>query len=544
MDSQHSDANRTSRFWCFTLNNPMGQFIALPEGFRYLISGIENAGTTGTRHLQCYAELTRSHNRKWLSNRINGAGGISIRYENSSGLACVQYCKKGDQSHDEWEDLGIDGPAYGLNASVFEIGDLDKVDQPKGKRNDLDQLCTTLMSGATLKQVAVANPSTYVRNYRGIANFRNLLGDLKPLNRNFRVTLVFGKTRFGKSYWVREMNPDVFVKPIGKGLWFDDYAQQDVVLIDEFRGQYPMSDMLQILDCYPISVETKGGHVRYQPDHVFLTTNMHVYRMYADHDQDTRDAFFARFHEVVWFYENRKYRILEIDEMRAFFDDPNWNIDTGREYMPRPAIIPATSTDARQFGFDFPSQQVVTANGGIVQAVNFEHSIVHKTPKKRRVVEEPILHPVFHAQSEKRKGIQKIRKFMNERGKTGLSPPINIDVNTGEIIPVVVDKSSTGNELLVIRDSDMSETESVSEYHDSQEHSRYTPLDLTDAQKVVVELQNAIEEDERLAFRRKVVIVEISHEGGDIFEGQNCPCCNHVAGTEEWANVHRLDGLR
>lgn len=541
MDSQHSDANKTSRFWCFTVNNPMGQFIALPEGFRYLISGIET-GNAGTKHLQCYSELIKSHNRKWLSNRIPGAGGINIRYENSTGQACVDYCKKGEMSKDEWDEYGIGGQFFGLNANVFEIGDIEKVDQPKGKRNDLDRQCAGLMNGMSLKEIAKQSPSTYVRNYRGLANFRNLLGDAKPMDRPFSVTLVYGKTRFGKSYWVRETHPDVFVKPIGKGLWFDDYAQQSIVLIDEFRGQYPMADMLQLLDRYLIQVETKGGHVRYQPDQVFLTTNLHPYRMYADHDQDTRDAFYARFDEVVWFYEKRKYHILSIEEMRAFFNDPNWEIGTimpdHGSYGQRlrgdaagynntmPSSAPILMTDdeptAPQFGFNFPTQQIIGNTGLTAQAVNYVHGINIIKPKKRKVVEEPILHPNFHAQSDKRKGIQKIREFMNEREKNRLSPP------------VVVDKSSTGNELLVIRDSDMSETESVDEVHETQS------LELTDVQK----LQLQVEEEETNALRRKVVKHGISHKGEDIFEGDNCPCCNHVAGTEEWANVHRLDGHR
>lgn len=50
-----------------------------------------------------------------------------------------------------------------------------------------------------------------------------------------------------------------FAKPIGKGLWWDGYEREEVVVIDEFRGQYPLSDMLQLLDPYKLQVECNGG---------------------------------------------------------------------------------------------------------------------------------------------------------------------------------------------------------------------------------------------------------------------------------------------
>lgn len=537
MESQHADANKSSRFWNFTVNNPMGQFIGMPEGFRYLISGVETS-ESGTKHLQCYSELSRAHNRRWMSNRIPTAGGINIRYENSSGTACVNYCKKGEQSHDEWDDLGIDGPTYGRNADVFEVGEVDKVDQPKGKRNDLDQQCTSLMSGMSLKEVAKQSPATYVRNYRGLTNFRNLLGTAKPIDRPFTVTLVYGKTRYGKSYWVRDTNPGLFVKPIGKGLWFDEYANQDVVLIDEFRGQYPLGDILQVLDCYLIQVETKGGHVNYQPDFVYLTTNLHPYRMYADHDQDTRDAFFARFHEVVWFYEKRKFRILHVSEMKAFFDDPNWGnnsiVPDHEPYAQKLSsdvagynnTMPRSKTTCTYF--DFPSEMVTGNTGIISSAVNFEPkggmTIPRKAQKKRKALIAPLLHDDYHAQSDKRKGVQKIRKFMNARHESGISPSRE-----------VVDVSSTGEEYWTASQV-LSETESVDEITDDFKINPGIILDTP--------VRSKYTPSNRTQFESGLLAGVLPYDDGeraDLFAP--CACCQHVPGTKEWADVHRLDGL-
>ena len=47
--------------------------------------------------------------------------------------------------------------------------------------------------------------------------------------------------------------------------WWDNYAQEDVVIIDESYGWLPYCEMLRLLDRYPCQVETKGGSVNFAP---------------------------------------------------------------------------------------------------------------------------------------------------------------------------------------------------------------------------------------------------------------------------------------
>jgi len=387
------DSNATGRFWCFTINNPVAQFTELPEGVRYLISGKE-VSSTGTPHLQCYVELERARRRVWLSKRFIGAGNIQMRYKNSKGSQCIAYCKKGIMTHDQWVINGTDHPNYGIDADFIEIGDAAKVDQAQGKRNDLAALCTMIADGCSMKEVAQADPPTFARNCKGLGLYKAHTLEIKSKFREFNVNYVYGKTRLGKSFWVAE-KPNMYTKPIGKALWFDNYDQEETVCFEEFHGNFPLNDMLRLLDPIPLQVQTKGGHVLYQPNNVYLTSNMHPYTMYAEHSTECRDAFFARLRCIIYFYDYRKYHVLDEEERKAFLNDPCWE---PAQYASR------MSARRRLFPQDCNSDEQ-------------REAVLKKKPfKKRKAIDEPEnQHPLYHAQARKDAKQPKIAVKLTEK---------------------------------------------------------------------------------------------------------------------------------
>jgi len=288
--------NTQSRFWCFTLNNPLAQFTDLPTGCKYLVSGKE-VGINGTPHLQGYLELTRAQRRAYVTKLVPGAH-VTIRHKHSNAEAASNYCKK--------------------DGDFVEFGELSTHTNQQGKRSDLLVVSQQVIDGVPLRQIALENPSTLVRNFRGLAYLKNLVKEPLLYRPNLKVHLYIGKTRLGKSHHAR-ITLGCFPKPIGKGLWWDGYDGEKNVVVDEFRGQYPLSDILQITDPYKVQVEVKGGHTFFEPDLVVFTTNQDPSTMYTDHDSDSRDAFFARFHEVYWWYAPRQFRALDEMERKQLF---------------------------------------------------------------------------------------------------------------------------------------------------------------------------------------------------------------------------------
>lgn len=132
----------TAKSWCFTWNN-------YPENWQEEINDAvhqfeqanlvyfcigEETGESGTPHLQGFIQFDKAFTHPaqnlwrchWESSR--------------RPLKAIEYCKKGEQSHDEWRRLGTKGPSYGTNAVVHEHGSLPSKRGAQGKRTDLHAL--------------------------------------------------------------------------------------------------------------------------------------------------------------------------------------------------------------------------------------------------------------------------------------------------------------------------------------------------------------------------------------------------------------------
>lgn len=290
-----SNPQHFSKYWCLTINNPTAQVTSLPIGCNYIVSGKET-GESGTPHLQMFLETSRSQRRAYVV-KLFPAAHVEPKCLNSTLEQAIDYCKK--------------------DGDFVEFGTFPC--KTPGKRNDLLALHALATKGVSLLEISQSDPCTYIRNYKALAHIREISYTPKTYRENFRVILSIGKTGVGKSYHAR-VDMECFVKPIGKGLWFDGYNRDKKVLIDEFRGQYPLSDMLQLTDPYKNQVEVKGGHTWFEPELLIITTNDHPATMYTEHTQETRDAFFRRFTEVRWWYANRQYMILTPEQRQVFFE--------------------------------------------------------------------------------------------------------------------------------------------------------------------------------------------------------------------------------
>lgn len=111
---------------------------------------------------------------------------------------------------------------------------------------------------------------------------------------------IWGKTRSRKTSWVYEREPDVYRVCEGNtGMWWTGYHNQEAVLFDDFRGTAPLHIMLQWLDGHPVQVPIHGGYANLSATRIYVTSNVPIENLYRNCDQETRDAFKARFHHIV-----------------------------------------------------------------------------------------------------------------------------------------------------------------------------------------------------------------------------------------------------
>lgn len=286
------------RNFVFTLNNPVREgpdFLedlrgALP--IRCVIFQLEE-GEQGTRHFQGYVELTSQLSFGRVKAAIPGA---HLEARKGSPQQAWDYASK--------EETRVSGPwSYG------------EVSSP-GRRNDIRDALATYHSHG-MGQAALDHPDVFVKYWRGMYAYRRELLYVQPRPPLEEVTLLYGPPGCGKTHFVAEKYdiPRECAKlNLAEG-WFDGYVGQRYCLLDDFdgaRSKLRLATLLQVLDKYPVQVPVKGDHVPLIAERMFVSTNYHPQQWYDWGDRANQfDAVKRRFTHVVYYYEPRKYFILE-----------------------------------------------------------------------------------------------------------------------------------------------------------------------------------------------------------------------------------------
>jgi len=134
-----------SRRWVFTLfNYTQDDEVALKTvPSTYMVYGKEIAPDTGSPHLQGFIIFEKPKRLSALKKIHPQAHWESAKADSQRA---ADYCKKGEQSHDEWNESNVNGEHYGLNADVTETGEMPG---SSGKRKDLDDFKELVKSGVT-----------------------------------------------------------------------------------------------------------------------------------------------------------------------------------------------------------------------------------------------------------------------------------------------------------------------------------------------------------------------------------------------------------
>jgi len=247
------DDGRRHRRWAFTEHYP-SDVEAGPKayletadlkGVTYLVVGLECSPSTGKWHLQGYVEFRNDKSLAATRAAISDTAHFEAAF--ADGPTNAVYCKK--------------------DGDFAEFGEIGKTGQ--GKRNDLDAIYEMAKDDKTLREIADAYPSTYMRNYRAVAHVKLMMApprDFMP-----EVYVIWGPTGVGKSKHCYETAPGAFFKP--RGDWWDKFDGNQDVVIDEFYGWLPWDELLRICDRYPHQVQTKGGYVNFAAKRIFITSN-------------------------------------------------------------------------------------------------------------------------------------------------------------------------------------------------------------------------------------------------------------------------------
>lgn len=223
------------------------------KDYSYAIYGKEICPETKRSHWQVYIESVKRHRISWYSKRFNNA---HVEIRKGTGLQASEYCKK--------------------DGEYIEFGELSG--EYAGKRNDLLAIKKKIDEGKTMIDIADNHFESFIRFNRGFSLYKSL----KTKKRDFKthVTVFYGLTGTGKSRRAFEMAQAAesfyYVTITGDGpVWWNGYEGQELVVINDYLGEFRYRYILQLLDRYPIQVPTKGNMIEFTSKSIIFTSSKH-----------------------------------------------------------------------------------------------------------------------------------------------------------------------------------------------------------------------------------------------------------------------------
>lgn len=268
--------------WTFTINNYSDQEIELLTEFAaqdlctYMVFGEEHivGADGGTPHLQGYFETSRRILMTALKKRTPFLRAHLEKARNSASTNKA-YCSKGDQSKEEWNELGVDGPNYGNFAEVREFGTPKK----QGKRNDLIEIRNMIDNGASIHEVSQEHFGSYIRYHAGIDRYASLRAPIDEMRYEFdtfpqqwrailasrnpdRSMILWGEPGIGKTQFAKAMigSPFLMISHLDELIAFDPNFHKGIIFDDMDFTHLPRSSQIYLTD----AEERRAIHIRYR----------------------------------------------------------------------------------------------------------------------------------------------------------------------------------------------------------------------------------------------------------------------------------------
>lgn len=151
----------------------------------------------------------------------------------------------------------------------------------QGKRSDLEEVATQIKSGVSVADAVKDHPGVFIRYSKGLSQWAQLY----QKQRDFKTKVVwcYGPTGTGKTRWIQEKTGGTAYWKSGRTKWWCGYANEDDVVIDDFRpsAEMPLDYMLRLFDRYPFNVECKGGAMKFNSKTIYVTAPWTLEELYA-----------------------------------------------------------------------------------------------------------------------------------------------------------------------------------------------------------------------------------------------------------------------
>lgn len=240
-----------ARAWCLTSYAVLPPHTNVPD-MRYSVGAWERCPNTGRCHWQFY-----------------------IYYKNPRTFESVRLSFNGDHV-ERARGTPAENRTYCLKAPIdqFEHGEIPE----QGKRTDITAFVALVTEGKSDIDILKNAPGHFLRYAKHVNTVRQVMATASPRFRDVSVYVYFGDTGTGKTRKVYTQEEDLYVIParstdFNAKIWLDGYNNETAILLDDYRGEYKYSLLLQLLDGYRRQWEIKGGFVWGTWSKVYITSD-------------------------------------------------------------------------------------------------------------------------------------------------------------------------------------------------------------------------------------------------------------------------------
>ena len=296
--------NTQARKWALVINNPLEAGLdhaAIREILHRFAPSYfcmaDEIATTGTYHTHIFLLAPSPIRFSTIKNRFPTA---HIEKAYGSTNANRAYILK--EGH--WADT--DKAETSVSGTFEEWGDLPA--EKEEEAPEMFKLIQDLRAGKSVMEIIEDNPKLAFR-IREIETLRQAILEEKysAENRALEVTYLYGASGTGKTRGIFEKHDRKSVCRITdygsrNGVRFDAYHCQDVLVLEEFHSQIPISAMLNYLDIYPLTLPARYTDRTACYTKVYITSNIPLEEQYRDiqrYQMETWRAFLRRVQNVI-----------------------------------------------------------------------------------------------------------------------------------------------------------------------------------------------------------------------------------------------------
>ncbi|HJB20312.1 MAG TPA: replication protein [Candidatus Fournierella merdavium] len=349
-----NNKNEQGRKWQLTINNP-DQYSMTPEIIKqkvftfnsllYFCFSYEIGLETKTKHVHIYLASDVPIRFSTLKKRFPSAHierTIGTSQENRDYIK-----KEGKWENDPKKDTS-------LPDTFFEWGEMPK--ERQGERSDLALLYDYVKDGLSNYEILERCPMFMTRLTdidRARATIRQ--EQYKNTFRTMKVVYISGATGTGKTRTVMEENGyEAVYRVTDYEHPFDSYAGQEVLVLDEFRSQLKISEMLNILDGYPLELRCRYANKVACFTTVYIIGNIPLYEQYPNvqsSDKETWNALLRRIQTVRDYHKDGSVHEYTMEEYLNGFivlDPARYPLPFKNQYNREPRPVSSEQTDLAQ----------------------------------------------------------------------------------------------------------------------------------------------------------------------------------------------------